>query len=357
MRHVTQDLKKDVQFEYETLPSEQRVLVLALTLEIKDNLQKTVHTIWQIGKNLVEVRKQIELWQFTSWLKLEFDWSRSTAYNFISVYEAFPELSHPKFGRLNISISALYLLAAPSTQPEIRLNFLTKALEGKQITHKEVQKSIKEDIAQNLGIDGGSTASITPMIDLRYESNVIIDLQQARTPSAGLELSDTEVMVENLELATTFINTANMQKSLCSDTTYVAESLCIRPAWNLIKHEFSLFWGDTMSPRFHDRLPKNAIILAIPSLRWHHDWLANGSRRCITISLPQLEYKLIERLLLALSLGEEALVFPWLPDWKIIELVLSLNLKVYAGDPALNRCEQVVMQIEPNQRKISNYQK
>ena len=346
MIHVSQDLKKDAQFQYETLPFEQRVLILELTLEIKDNLQKTVHTIWQIGKNLVEVRKQIELWQFTSWLNLEFDWSRSTAYNFISVYEAFPELSHPKFGRLNISISALYLLAAPSTEPEIRLNFLTQALAGKQITYKDVKKYIKEDSAQNRGIDSELTASITPMIDLCHEHNVIVKLQQGSTPSTSLELSENEVMVENLELATTFIKTANTKKSLCNDKTYAAGPSCIRPAWNLVKHDFSLFWGDTMSPRFHDQLPNNAIILAIPSLRWHHDWLMNGSKKCTVISLSQLKYKLIERLLSALSVSGEVLVFPWLPDWRIFEFVLSLNLKIYAGDPALDRCEQVVMQVK-----------
>jgi Protein of unknown function (DUF3102) len=356
MRHTSQDLNKNAQFQYETLPSAQRVLILELTLEIKDNLQKTVHTIWQIGKNLVEVRKQIELWQFTSWLKLEFDWSRSTAYNFISVYEAFPEFSHPKFGRLNISISALYLLAAPSTQPEIRLNFLNQALAGKQITHKAVQKSIKEASVQDRGITGDSIASITPAMDLRHESTVLIEFPQSSTWGTSSELSESEVMVENLELGTTLLNPANEIDSLGSDETYAQESSCIRPAWNLIKQEFSLFWGDTMSPRFHDRLPPNAIVLAVPSIRWHHDWLANGSRSCITISRSQLEYKLIERLLSALSLGEEALVFPWLPDWKIIELALGFNLKVYAGDPALDRCEKIIRQIESNQNKIGNYQ-
>ena len=38
-----------------------------------------------------------------------------------------------------------------------------------------------------------------------------------------------------------------------------------------------------------------------------------------------------------LAFSENALIFPWLPDWKTIEIALNLNIKVYAGYPELDR--------------------
>jgi hypothetical protein len=81
MRHVSQAQKKTAQFEYQTLPAQQRASIQKLALEIKENLRKTIHTIWDIGKKLVEVRSQLEMCQFSSWLQVEFNWSRRTAYN------------------------------------------------------------------------------------------------------------------------------------------------------------------------------------------------------------------------------------------------------------------------------------
>jgi hypothetical protein len=44
-------------------------------------------------------------------------------------------------------------------------------------------------------------------------------------------------------------------------------------------------------------------------------------------------------------LAGKAIVFPWLPNWKIVELALKLNLKVYAGDPDLNKCEETISKL------------
>jgi Protein of unknown function (DUF3102) len=144
MRYSNQNTNQDTRFEYKNLPAKQRASIQKLTLEIKENLQKTVYIIWEIGSKLVEVRSQLDLWQFSSYLQLEFAWSRRTAYNFINVYEAFPEFSRAKFARLDISISALYLLAAPSTPSAIRQHFLDRALAGEHVSYKAVQTSIVE---------------------------------------------------------------------------------------------------------------------------------------------------------------------------------------------------------------------
>lgn len=348
MQNTSQNTKKVDQFKYEFLPSQKRINIQKLTLEIKESLRKTVFTIWETGKKLVEVRSQLEQCQFSLWLKVEFDWSRRTAYNFINVYEAFPEFASANFAQIDISISALYLLAAPSTQEDTRSYFLNQALAGEYVSHKVIQRAIKEVKPKQADNDKLAVSTI-PRSDV-YEDNISIKLQPSEI---GYPISDSEATtrVKNSEVKNSDVKTFKPEQASEDFTT---TSSLIRPAWNQIKEEFSLFWGDTASPRFTERLPKNSFILAIPSSQWHQDWLLNKSINLNSVILykPILGEKLVEELLSAFSLGQKSVIFPWLPDWKMIKLALKLNIKVYAGDPELNRCEKVVSKLGVNLARI-----
>ena len=333
MRQISQDSNRN-EFKYQNLPIQQRTSIQQLTLEIREKACTTIRTSWEIGKKLVEARHQLEPDQFSSWLKIEFDWSRRTAYNFIHVYEAFPEFASANFARLNISISALYLLAAPSLQPAIRHDFLRRALAGERISHKVIQtaiRSIKAAPANNREEVG----SVIPDGTDVSRSNRQIEPQPSQTKDPT---SSTNSALTALQLLT-----AEEMTTITSD---------LYPAWNRIDPEFSLFWGDTTSPRFIERLPADAFVLAVPYCKWHHNWLANESRSCIIIAQPKLEQELVERLLLAFASGENALIFPWIPSWKMIGLALNLNIKVYAGDPELDRCEQTISKLGLSGSKI-----
>ncbi|WP_310488678.1 DUF3102 domain-containing protein [Chamaesiphon sp. VAR_69_metabat_338] len=341
MRHVNQNTHQNAEFEYEALKTEQRTSIEKLTLEIKDSIHHTVATMWQIGKNLVEVRRQLGMRQFTQWLKTEFDWSRRTAYNFMNVYEAVPDSIRANFARIDISISALYLLAAPSTQSEIRCDFFDRAVAGERIIYSVVQRAICEAKSNSRDIERSRCSE---------ELNAATDFGE-QTLLAKQQRADAETNTsENSDLRISLVQPANVQSG--SDDAIdidaeieTEEPSFISPAWNSIQKEFSLFWGDTMSPRFQDRLPDNAFVLAIPSIQWHHDWLANDDRGCIAIPRSQLEYQLVEQFLSALAENDRALILPWIPSWKTIELALDLDLRIYAGDPDLVRCEQMVINL------------
>jgi len=73
--------------------------------------------IVEIGNRLIAVREQIP-GRLEVWLHEEFDWSRPTAYRFISVAEAFGRVSHGE--TLEIDAGALYLLAGPTVSAEVR---------------------------------------------------------------------------------------------------------------------------------------------------------------------------------------------------------------------------------------------
>jgi hypothetical protein len=334
MQHTSQDTKNLTHFEYDILSPQQRASIQKITLEIKESLRKTVQTVWETGKKLVEVRAQIDTCQFNLWLKTEFDWSRRTAYNFISVYEAFPEFSSANFAQVNISISALYLLAAPSMHRATRHSIINKALSGEHISHKVIQKAIEE--VKNKQVDD---APLTPILsgESMTGSKLLTNSQQLEIENLIPDLNDGIAKHEKSEFRVV------APPCISEDSVTVLSDL--RPAWNPIKKDFSLFWGDTASLRFIEQLPQDAFILAIPSSKWHHDWLLSKSRNFIILHQPTIKEDLLKRLLSAFSADEKAVIFPWLPDWRMIKLALELNIKVYAGDPELKQCENVVSRL------------
>jgi hypothetical protein len=78
---------------------------------IKALEKKTIQNVVEIGKLLEEASKKCDHGQYREWLKTEFGWSHDTARNYRSVYNFTQKTKISSFGKLNISISALYLAA------------------------------------------------------------------------------------------------------------------------------------------------------------------------------------------------------------------------------------------------------
>jgi hypothetical protein len=339
MPHTSQNTKNNTQFEYDILPPQKRIPIQKIALEIKESLRKTVRTVWETGKKLAEVRSQVETSHFNLWLKAEFDWSRRTAYNFISVYEAFPEFSSANFAQLNISISALYLLAAPSMHQATRKKIMSQALSGEYISHKVIQKAIEEVKGKQVDNTAAFSTVSCPII------NENISLTNSLQPELDIkslipEFHDGVVKHQKTEFK------AVAPTSTCEDSIETHSNL--RPAWNLIEKNFSLFWGDTASLRFTEQLPQDAFVLAIPSNKWHHEWLLSKSRNFIILHQPTIKKELLKRLLSAFATDGKAVIFPWLPDWRMIQLALDLNIRVYAGDPELKQCDNMLSKLGLN---------
>jgi hypothetical protein len=68
---------------------------------------------------------------FDAWLRAEFEWSRRTAYNFIGVAERCANFAREDAGQ--IDVSALYLLARPSTAEPVREAAIERAAVGAEI--------------------------------------------------------------------------------------------------------------------------------------------------------------------------------------------------------------------------------
>lgn len=135
------------QFEYSTLEPEVRMLVLRNTNEIKTSMQRTCQDIISIGEKLTETKKSLGHGKFMNWLKCEFSWSVSTATKFMQVNEQFKFVNFTNF---NITASALYLIAAPSTPDEVRSLVLQLASTGENINYTKAKEIICQSKKKNL---------------------------------------------------------------------------------------------------------------------------------------------------------------------------------------------------------------
>jgi hypothetical protein len=122
-------------FDYEALGTSTAKFVRGVTSEIRERIGKAAQSIFEIGSMLLEVKGKLDHGQFGLWLQAEFGWEERTARRMMSVATAFKT---DKLSDLNIAPSALYLLASPSTDPEVREEVITKAKAGAKIERKDV---------------------------------------------------------------------------------------------------------------------------------------------------------------------------------------------------------------------------
>ena len=102
---------------------------------IKVWMEKTVHDIIEIGRDLANVKKLLSHGEFQEWIQTELGISPRTAQNFMNVTN--------RLGGKSEMISLLpptvvYALAAPSTPDDVRAHVLELAEKGGPITEQMV---------------------------------------------------------------------------------------------------------------------------------------------------------------------------------------------------------------------------
>ena len=84
--------------------------------EIRKLGKRASADVIEIGRRLTEMKKMCGHGNWMPWLQQEFGWTDRQARNFMRVYDL--SRKSENFSDLKIPVSALYLLAAPSTPPE-----------------------------------------------------------------------------------------------------------------------------------------------------------------------------------------------------------------------------------------------
>mgnify|MGYP002777006973 CR=1 FL=1 len=300
-----------ISFDYESLDDEQRLIIQQRTGEIRDRLRRSAQDIWEIGQKLADVRSRLKHGQFDIWLKAEFGWSRRTAYNFISVYETFGERA--TLAQVDIATSALYLLAAPSTSQKVRDEFIEKAKIGETVTHKELREIIQKEKIQ---------------------------------PAASIEETKPPKKIEIVAILPPIIEKPAIEvKAEPVQAIETPKTNELQGGWYRLGQQHFLFYGDTASSRFAEKIPYASLAIAITNDDWDHDWLIERAKAVIIFPEADLSLRNIGQLLEMFSQPGESVIFPWLPSSELLIVAHQLQRKIYTGDPNYERCYKAVTQL------------
>jgi hypothetical protein len=102
--------------------------------------KRVTEEIIEIGRLLTESKEILGHGNWLPWIEREFKWSDKTAERFINVYglsSKFDNLSN-----LEVPITGLYLLAAPSTPEGARVEVIERAERGETVTNTELKAII-----------------------------------------------------------------------------------------------------------------------------------------------------------------------------------------------------------------------
>ena len=103
--------------------------------------RQTVENVVEIGRLLTECKRICGHGKWLPWLEREFGWEETTAQRFMRVHE----LALSKSGNLpDLPVSAIYLLAAPSTPKEGAAKVIEHAEAGKPMSVAEVKQIVEQ---------------------------------------------------------------------------------------------------------------------------------------------------------------------------------------------------------------------
>ena len=92
--------------------------------------KQTIENVVEIGRRLTECKRICGHGNWLPWLEREFGWTEMTATRFINVYEM---SKSNKLLDLDLPISAIYLLATPSTPEAAKIEIVERAQAGEPL--------------------------------------------------------------------------------------------------------------------------------------------------------------------------------------------------------------------------------
>jgi hypothetical protein len=131
--------------------------------EIRRLGKRVVQDIIEIGRRLTECQKAVGHGGWAKWLEAHFGWSDRTALNFMRAFEM---SKSEKFSDLDLPVSALYLLAAPSTPEEARDEIIERAKVGEQVPLAAVKETIARAKARGKSNRTPRTLNPKPLPDV-----------------------------------------------------------------------------------------------------------------------------------------------------------------------------------------------
>jgi hypothetical protein len=159
--------------------------------QIRELGKRTVDQIIEIGRRLIECRKLVGHGAWLPWLEREFGWSDRTARNFMRAYDlAGSKLE--KFSDLSLPVSALYLLAAPSTPERVRDDVIARAEAGEAISTADVKeaiaqaKPVEDAITEEAKLTGAKSLNDDAIAEAKSLKNDAIEVEPVNQEMADI---------------------------------------------------------------------------------------------------------------------------------------------------------------------------
>jgi hypothetical protein len=96
-------------------------------------------SVFDIGKELAEVRDKCPHGRWLPWLESEFGWSHTHADNYMKIFRAIESGQIASKLQFGLGVSSLALLAAPSTPDEARAEVTERVEEGEKLSQHDVK--------------------------------------------------------------------------------------------------------------------------------------------------------------------------------------------------------------------------
>gem|GEM_PF-5421366 len=119
-----------IKFDYNLIDPENREPVEKSAEFVRNQVKSIAQAVIAAGQRLIEVKKLIPHGHWGSWLQAEFSWSERTAQRCMRVAEVFGSKSDTV---ADLDVGALYALAARSTPPDVRDQFVREIENAKTL--------------------------------------------------------------------------------------------------------------------------------------------------------------------------------------------------------------------------------
>lgn len=309
-------------FDYAALDRETANFVIYETEKIKTLMRQTVEGIIETGERLHKVKQRLKHGEFMTWVENEIKCHYSTALHFMRVWQTFGDRKE-QIAHIGINASVLYLLSAPSTPEQLRIDIVERAKAGNLVSFAEA-KRLKKEYTQRQ--------------------------QNSSQTTLTKESSDDD--------SVTTIDVVADSTSEVTTETKTSSTLAQEQFWTLGKH--LLYCGPALSSSFRDRLPSTvALNIGFPdSSSWKQESLFPTTAKSTLVfhsifqdlDLVTLR-NLIQRSIELCTESEEAILFSFLPYPEMLILGDRLNCRCLVAEPDLKRCQAIVYFWESMQSK------
>lgn len=142
-------------FSWSDVPAKDRGWLKEVTDQVRIAAAAVSAELVRIGQFIREAKERLPHGTFIGWCESELPWGRTTVHRLARAAEVFGGVECSKLEQ--IEPSALYVLAAPSTPPEVRQKALEAAGKGEPVTHEQAARLVAESKA-----DAGKRPSPPP---------------------------------------------------------------------------------------------------------------------------------------------------------------------------------------------------